>query len=453
MKERYSKYYSSQRPAVVFRIKFYPLIISGLILLAGLLHTPLAAQQVIINTQGNKIVIYPDGSWRYYEDSDSTLIRSKSHRNDLTRMPEKEVDHYEELRDPRPDGEDVIKQSRSFVQMLREEESVLRKDLRNATTRKFDTETQLKEAYNNKDIVEPDLLASLEKQMESQTEEVKVTAKKLRKVTKILKKTYGLTQRETEDQFTDLQKLKAKYQAYVAYKSGLNEKPGERLADKKNKEQEKPSEIAGNNNPPADKKGRSLQTASNGVSYDMHEDIRKWMGIPALNYTPAASPCGYSTREKDTDGKIVRQELEKTTIFTHTDDELRPYFGDDELVTCNASMLQLGENYYLNMDFRIASPNAMKNFGPLKTGSLLRIKLLNGIYVNLYNMRQDVGRIDPYSGHTLYSGRYAIGDSERRSLQRSGVEFVRVVWGTGFEDYPVYALDFFKDQFNCLEKE
>ena len=43
------------------------------------------AQQIIVNTRGEKIVVYPDGSWRYYEAGDSTLVRKKLTRKDVPR--------------------------------------------------------------------------------------------------------------------------------------------------------------------------------------------------------------------------------------------------------------------------------------------------------------------------------------------------------------------------------
>lgn len=409
-----------------------------------------SAQQVIVNSQGEKIVIYPDGSWRHYQTADSSLLKEKAQREDINKMPEKQADPHEQLHHINPDHEETYRQSQAFLNKIRQEELELRKALRTATTNKFDTEARLKEANENKDIIEPDLLASLEDQMEAQTDMLKHTRKRLIKVSKILRKANGLAQLDPEKKFATIQKLEAKFQAYLAYSENqaIKGNPSPSVADGESRA----SKASDKRDKSPTKQQTTKSSPPSAIHRFMDEEIRSWKGMPPTDYVQAPSGCQFLSRETNEKNEIVKQELAKTIIFTHTDDELRPYFGDDELVTCTASMLQIGENIYLNMDFRIASPNAMKNFGPLKSGSLLRIKLLNGIYVNLYNMRQDAGKIDPYSGHTLYSGRYVIGKSERRFLEKSGVEFVRVVWGTGFEDYPVYALDFFKDQFSCLEQ-
>jgi hypothetical protein len=137
-------------------------------------------------------------------------------------------------------------------------------------------------------------------------------------------------------------------------------------------------------------------------------------------------------------------------IFTHTDPDLRPFLKDRELITCEASVWKIGAYVYLNVDFYISSSHSQKNFGALAKGSLLRIKLMNGDFVSLYNLKSDRGRIDPYTGYTVFSGQYALGKTELTLLRKSETDKMRVLWGTGYEDYEVYEVDFFFNQLNCV---
>ena len=105
---------------------------------------------------------------------------------------------------------------------------------------------------------------------------------------------------------------------------------------------------------------------------------------------------------------------------------------------------------YLTIEFQIASSHSQSNFGSLQEGSLLRIKLMNDEFVSLYNLKTNEGRIDPYTGYTIFSAQYAIGKQEMKKLRTSEMDKMRVMWSTGFEDYDVYNIDLLINQINCL---
>jgi hypothetical protein len=137
-------------------------------------------------------------------------------------------------------------------------------------------------------------------------------------------------------------------------------------------------------------------------------------------------------------------------MFTHTDPDLRPYFKNKELITCYGQLTKIDAYVYLTIDFQIASSHSQSNFGSLAQGSLLRLKLLNGEFVTLHNIKSDKGRIDPYSGNTIFTGQYGMGKDEIKMLMDNELDKVRILWSTGYEDYDVYKIDFFKNHLTCL---
>jgi hypothetical protein len=145
-----------------------------------------------------------------------------------------------------------------------------------------------------------------------------------------------------------------------------------------------------------------------------------------------------------------RIELAPGLLFTHTDPDLRPYFKNKELITCYGQLSKIDAYVYLTIDFQIASSHSQSNFGSLQNGSLLRLQLLDGEYVSLYSLKTDRGRIDPYSGHTVFTGQYALGKDEIKKLREEELDEVRILWSTGYGDYDVYKIDFFIDHLNCL---
>ena len=95
-------------------------------------------------------------------------------------------------------------------------------------------------------------------------------------------------------------------------------------------------------------------------------------------------------------------QIAPSLIFTHTDQDLRPYFKDKELITCQGSLVKIGSYLYLSVEFQIGSSHSQNNFGALQKESLLRFKLIDGEYISLYNIKSDHGHIDPYSGNTVF---------------------------------------------------
>jgi hypothetical protein len=169
-------------------------------------------------------------------------------------------------------------------------------------------------------------------------------------------------------------------------------------------------------------------------------------------YISAPFDCRISIDTIDLASQRRQIQVTPSLIFTHTDADLRPYFKDRELITCKGSLVKIGPYFYLTIEFQIGSSHSQNNFGALQKDSLLRFKMLNGEYVSLYNVKFDRGHIDPYTGNTVFSGQYALGKEEIKKLSAGELDKIRVLWATGYEDYDVYYVDFFKNQLSCLEE-
>jgi len=113
-------------------------------------------------------------------------------------------------------------------------------------------------------------------------------------------------------------------------------------------------------------------------------------------------------------------------------------------------MVSITGSKYLILQFKINASKARNNFGSLPEGALLRIKLINGDTVDLYNVKGNSGVFDKDSGGLIYSGIFLIQSENEKLLTRYEVDKVRVVWSSGFEDYEIYYLDFFINQIECL---
>ena len=152
-------------------------------------------------------------------------------------------------------------------------------------------------------------------------------------------------------------------------------------------------------------------------------------------------------------GKKIR-EVAKETFFTHTSENLKAVLKGRDYLTCTGHISsQTGGIKILNLKFSIASDLAQQEFGIIDKGSVLTVKLLDGSAIRLLNKKTDIGIVDPVNKTTEYKGQYIITNKDEKMLSKSEVDKLRVVWSTGYEDYDIYEMDFLIKQLNCINSK
>lgn len=166
---------------------------------------------------------------------------------------------------------------------------------------------------------------------------------------------------------------------------------------------------------------------------------------------PPLPSCQLAYEGKDNRGRY-RRDLQKQLLFTHTDERLRHVLKEQEYLSCEGFLTQLGGYRYLTLEFNFAYPNAREAYGFIDKGSYLMVKLLNGQFVTLFSGKMDRGDYREETGQLSYLVHYPIDQSQLNILKRSEVNSVIVSWSSGYEEYEVYHLGFFIDQIRCLER-
>ena len=188
-------------------------------------------------------------------------------------------------------------------------------------------------------------------------------------------------------------------------------------------------------------KSKASKKSQDYVKYSINNDVR---------YTPPKDECIYSFNGVDEFTQKKKMSLAPRLFFGHTNPELKTYLGDESLVTCTGNLNKNGGYLILELNFVIRSQYANKEFGVLPNGSQLSIKMLNNEKVNLRNTTLSQGKFDPVEKVFTYAGRYTISNKQAKILSKELVDQVRIMWGTGFDDYTIYEVDFFQQQLNCL---
>jgi len=113
-----------------------------------------SGQQVILNTRSERIVVYPDGSWRYYERGDSVLMHKNMTKEDVMLPEEKEGMLFEKPSINPAEDADISALANRFADRVSTETNEARRALTKAVEDKFDAEARLNQAQDNREFTE-----------------------------------------------------------------------------------------------------------------------------------------------------------------------------------------------------------------------------------------------------------------------------------------------------------
>lgn len=140
-----------------------------------------------------------------------------------------------------------------------------------------------------------------------------------------------------------------------------------------------------------------------------------------------------------------------TLFFTYTDENLRPFLDGKEYLQCYiyASRDERGDRF-LHLQLTFANPNALSSYGFLAENSSLSLHLLNGRHLSLQAAQQAVGIINHAKRELNYSVRYRLPRGAAQELGNQAIDYVRIFWSGGYEEYPVYQVDALRKVMRCL---
>lgn len=434
----------------------------ALTLLFTCLISSLMAQQVSANKKGDLIITMRDGSWRPVKPSDSLLVRQYYLQNPPTKgkkttdtTPQAQK-YKEENKVSSSDTTVQINETglnsrwNELVLVILEEEKKVQKDFRDATNAQFKASEQLSLAKANKNGIPPEQLIRLQKEYDQCVSALRMAKREQNEVKKLVDVSRTINANISTLSEKKYTHVLADYNVFIK-----TYQPGSKPVI--STDAEPAEELVITATPPApdpvpevitiealDNTSSSPLPAEPTISGNRPADYR------TKPYVAQPYACVFVTDSIEYTTKSRRLELQPDLLFTYTDPDLRPYFRDKEFMTCRAMLSRIDSYTYLSVEFQIATTHTQNNFGALDNGSLLRLKLMNGEQISLHNLKASTGRIDAYTGNTVFTGQYALGKTDLKKLGTSELDTIRVLWTTGYEDYDVYNVDFLIRQIHCL---
>ena len=92
----------------------------------------------------------------------------------------------------------------------------------------------------------------------------------------------------------------------------------------------------------------------------------------------------------------------------------------------------------------------MTSYGFLETNSSLSLHLLNGRHLSLQATRKAVGILDHSRREVNYNVVYTLPRGAAQELQNQPLDYLRIFWSSGYEEYPVYQVDALRKVVECL---
>ncbi len=384
------------------------LLLTGLFLFAPEIGQ---AQKITTNENGDKIILYPDGSWRYFDSKLDDVSDKYAADQDDNGTSEKSLSS-------KPDPEQVVKN--------------YRKELINAAERAVADE---KLALRNYEDVQFDKVLIEEELEEAQRDNNSSKAE----INEIKQRLKEVEERE-KDALEGLEYVSMEARE-AEDKTMLSD---EEIYDMIYERRQPSSNSNKKTNTVADNSSRSSNKREKRVlaSFDPKDDVMLY---------PPVRKCILAFDGVDNFSGKKRREVAKETLFTHTSDEMRPYMKGKEFITCEAYLSSLSGGYkFLTLEITIASESAKRDYGIIEKGSILNVKLMDNSNIKLFNNKTDVGILNELDNTVTYTAQYVINSGAEKELRRNEVDKIRLIWSSGYEDYEVYSLDFFIDQFNCL---
>jgi hypothetical protein len=176
-----------------------------------------------------------------------------------------------------------------------------------------------------------------------------------------------------------------------------------------------------------------------------------WSSGADFSARPPDLPCQIAAEGVDDQTGQYTKRLGRQLLFTHTDEKLRPYLKDKAYLRCEGFLHSQGGYRFATLEFTFAYPNAREAYGLIEKNSVLTIRMLDGSFVNLRAGRMDHGSYDTKTELLTYRVFYPIDRGQLTTLKTGDLDYIRVFWSSGYEEYEIFQTDFFRRQLKCLE--
>lgn len=153
----------------------------------------------------------------------------------------------------------------------------------------------------------------------------------------------------------------------------------------------------------------------------------------------------------DLQTRNYRVEISPNLLFNYTPPQLKNDLKQDNLMNCDAQIVSIEGKPSLHMNLRVNSLQAVKHFGSVEKNHLLKVILVNGKEIELKCYAGSKGVLVQDQKAYIYPLGYTLTNKDLKNLKKKDIDKIGIQWSSGYEEYPIYEVDFFINQIACLE--
>ncbi|AFC23640.1 hypothetical protein [Saprospira grandis] len=174
------------------------------------------------------------------------------------------------------------------------------------------------------------------------------------------------------------------------------------------------------------------------------------LGSSWLSAQPLLGSCEWESLGQDDFTGRVEKRLPSRWFFSYTPTAYRRFFLNEDYLSASGFLRESEGQLLLELEIRLLDQEADKSFGFLPPEAKLELTAMDGRKHKLYSplgaKRQAEGK------ESVYLCRFPLKKKDQKWLRKHEIESLSLQWSAGTQNYPIYYLDFFKDQLDCLEQ-
>jgi hypothetical protein len=378
-----------------------------LLLILALAQVPGLAQELRTNAAGEKIIVYRDGSARYFNDL--TLIEAQQKDSAAAAYPVVAVTIEPLSGGVDPTEADLKRIAERKLQLAREAEELARSRAAAAINNRIELEGKLNAARSA-----------------NRTEESATLQRRLALARQVEQRALA-DRTEAEQRAAAANNVVTQGRYVAAYNEArLRERTG-----------------PVNTTPATSQRDRQL-----GLLLPAPPTFSGY-GSATRSSGAEPPPCNRAQGLANREGAFPVSY--PSLLFTHTDENLRPFLDGKEYLRCLTwTSRDPSGKRFLHLKLTFANPNAITTYGFLPENSSLSLHLLNGRHISLQAIREAVGIIDHGRRELNYEVTYLLPRGAAADLRNNALDYVRIFWSSGFEQYEILQVDALRRAVECL---
>ncbi len=411
------------------------------------------AQIKAVNDKGEKIILYPDGSWEY--DKEEVEEKGKKAKSDTKKVkseaPIKKTYTREEMLEARQDVTERFRRAKMAKEAYKDKQSQYSTELMEYTE-EFELAQENNELTPSEESTYKARIKILKRQLSDAKKGFKQSGKDEKTYQKMLTYT-GEKLMLSYQQILGKENKKEKIKTTKPQSPSSDQDPVVKNVDKpkKNNIPSKKDEYDKQVDEIRKKKEEARIAKIEMAKGRLEKLEKKYTLYPTVDQK--SKNCEMAFDEVDVFSGNRKRATKRSLFFSQVDEEYESHMKGKGYLVCTGFVSELkGKDYLLVLELEVQSKSGRDEYGGLRVGGDLVLMLIDGTKVTLENTQSDDGSIDIAKKTTTFKGYFPLDKKQMKMLMDNEVTKARLVWGGGFEDYDIYEMDFFRDHLTCLKE-